>query len=75
MFDGTVPVNLERLKEIYRAFDRMTTNLAALIQVAHNEGLPTSFQEGIQALEVETDEIRALFQGVLTSDEQEELVS
>jgi len=74
MFDGTIPVELERLKEIYRAVDHLATSIAAFIADAHRDGLPAPVQERIGSLEVETDKIMALFQGVLTDDEQDELM-
>ena len=75
MFDGNVPVELERLKEIYRAVDHLSNNLAAFADDARREGLPKPVQERIESLEEEADNIEELFEGVLTDDEQFELLT
>jgi hypothetical protein len=74
LFDGTVPVNLDRLKEIYRAIDQLSLKIVAFSADARREGLPKSVEERLDSLERETDKIRELFQGVLTDDEQDELM-
>lgn len=75
MFDGTVPVELERLKEIYRSVDQLSIKIAAFAAEARSEGLSKWVQERIDSLERETDKTKALFEGVLTDTEQDELMS
>jgi hypothetical protein len=72
MFDGTVPVELERLKEIYRSIDQLSLRLGAFAADARREGLPAEVQKRIESLEEDADKIKELFEGVLTDDEQDE---
>jgi hypothetical protein len=74
MFDGTIPVEIERLKQIYKSIDQLSCKLCAFGADAHREGLPASVEKRLQALEDEADEIKALFEGVLTDAEQDELM-
>jgi hypothetical protein len=72
MFDGTVPVEIERLKEIYRAIDQLSCKLGGFAADARREGVPDPVRERIESLEEEADKIKELFEGVLTDEEQEE---
>jgi hypothetical protein len=74
MFDGTIPVEIERLKEIYRAIDQLSMKLGGLAADARIGGASKGVQKRIDALEQEADKIKELFGGVLTGEEQEELM-
>jgi hypothetical protein len=74
MFDGTIPVELERLKQIYRSVDHLSSSIAAFAADAHREGFSADVRERIDALERETDTIKELFAGILTDEEQDELM-
>jgi hypothetical protein len=74
MFDGTIPVEIERLKKMYREIDQVSIRIAAIAQEAFNKGLSFNLKELIDSTENQADDIKRLFDGILTDSEQEDIL-
>ena len=74
MFDGNIPVEIERLKKIYWSIDQLSCKLGRLAADARIGGASKGVQKRIDALEEYADKILELFNGVLTEDEQDEMM-